>query len=161
MSLFTLTPIGILHTPFREPGGAPIQPAFAGEAPGTAELLPEYAAGLADLAGFERIWLMYWFDRAPPARLRVTPFRDTVERGLFATRAPCRPNAIGLSCVRVRSIEDRVVQVTGMDMLDKTPLLDIKPYVSAFDAYPDSRAGWLAQASESRIRADERFRGPS
>jgi len=136
-----LRPIGIIRTPFEDVSGTPIQPAFANDAEGTVEVFPEFAEGLADLAGYERIWLVYWFDRAGCTRLRVIPFRDTRERGLFATRAPCRPNPIGLSCVRLVSLAESVLRVAGVDVLDKTPLLDIKPYVPEFDAYPVSRTG--------------------
>jgi len=152
-----LTPIGSIRSPFQEPAGTPIQPAFAGEAEGIVEVLPEYAEGLRDLDGFERIWLIYWLDRAPPPRLLVMPFRDDVHRGLFATRAPCRPNPIGLSCVRLLGIERNLLTVGGVDILDGTPVLDIKPYVPQFDAFPQSRAGWLEKGGNNRTLADHRF----
>jgi tRNA-Thr(GGU) m(6)t(6)A37 methyltransferase TsaA len=152
-----LTVIGVIHSPFREPAGTPIQPAFAQGAQGTVEVFPEYAAAIEDLDGFERIWLLYWFDRAPPPRLRVVPFRDEVPRGLFATRAPCRPNPIGLSSVRLLRIECNRLTVADVDMLDGTPVLDIKPYVPEFDAFGQSRAGWLDQHGAGRVRADRRF----
>ncbi len=152
-----LTPIGVIHSPFRAAPGTPIQPASAGEAEGTVEVFPEFEEGLRDLAGFERLWLLYDFDRAGPAQLRVVPFRDTVERGIFATRAPCRPTPIGLSCVRLVAIDGRRLTVAGVDVLDGTPLLDIKPYVPEFDAYPHSRAGWLEASPEQRTHADARF----
>ncbi len=152
-----LTPIGIIRSPFKEPAGTPIQPAYAGGAEGSVALFPAYAEGARDLAGFERIWLLFHFHCAGPARLRVVPFRDTVERGVFATRAPCRPNGIGLSCVRLLGIEGAVLRVAGLDILDGTPLLDIKPYVPAFEAHPESRAGWLDAAGAARTRADRRF----
>ena len=156
-SALNLTPIGVIHSPFRAAPGTPIQPAYAGEAEGAVEVFPEFEAGLRDLAGFERIWLLYGFDRAGPARLRVVPFRDLVERGIFATRAPCRPTPIGLSCVRLVAIAGRRLTVAGVDVLDGTPLLDIKPYVPEFDAYPRSRAGWLDASPERQTRADARF----
>ncbi len=157
MSWPTLKPIGVIHSPFRDAPGTPIQPSFAADATGTVEVFPDWADGLRDLAEFERVWLLYWFDRSGPARLRVVPFRDTVERGVFATRAPCRPNPIGLSCVRLVSLVANVLTVAGVDILDGTPLLDIKPYVPAFDAHPQCRAGWLDDAPENRTRADARF----
>jgi len=152
-----LTPIGSIRSPFKGPAGTPIQPVFAGEAEGIVEVFPEYAEGLRDLDGFERIWLLYWLDRAPPARLRVVPFRDDVEHGLFATRVPCRPNPIGLSCVRLLRIERNLLTAAGVDILDGTPVLDIKPYVPQFDAFPQSRAGWLAKRGNNRTLADHRF----
>ena len=157
MSLLALNPIGVIRSPFREAPGTPIQPTFAEDAEGTVEVFPDYAAGLSDLAGLDRIWLVYWFDRAGPARLRVVPFRDTAERGVFATRAPCRPNPIGLSCVRLLSVAANMLTIACVDILDATPLLDIKPYVPEFDAYPQSRAGWLDKTPANRTQADNRF----
>jgi len=154
----TLAEIGIIHSPFKEPTGTPIQPVFSEGAEGTVEVLPQYAEGLRDLVGFDRIWLLYWFDRSGPARLSVMPFRDTMEHGIFATRAPCRPNAIGMSCVRLLSVAANTLTIACVDILDGTPLLDIKPYVPQFDSYPKSRAGWLERPGrESRTRADARF----
>jgi len=154
---FHAKPIGVVHSPFREAQGTPIQPVYAGETQFEVELLPEYIDGLRDLAGFERIWLICWFDRAPASRLVVVPFRDSTERGLFATRAPSRPVPIGLSCVRLLEIRGNVLVCTGADILDGTPLLDIKPYVPEFDAFPKSRAGWFDHSRESRTHADGRF----
>jgi tRNA-Thr(GGU) m(6)t(6)A37 methyltransferase TsaA len=152
-------PIGVIHTPHREQAGTPIQPGCAQGARGTVSIFEPYAEALADLAGFERIWLLYYFNRSKTWKSRVIPYRDTVERGLFATRAPTRPNPIGLSAVRLMSVEGNTLHIQDLDMLDGTPLLDIKPYVPAFDAYPQSRAGWLdASASDQRI-ADDRFEG--
>ena len=155
-----LMAIGLIHSPFKEPGGTPIQPSFAEGTEGIVEVFPEYAEGLHDLDGFERIWLLYWFDRASSLCLRVVPFRDEVQRGLFATRAPCRPNPIGLSCVRLLSIKHNVLTIGGVDILDGTPLLDIKPYVPEYDAFPQSRAGWLENCGNGRTLADSRF-GPN
>jgi len=154
----TLAAIGLIHSPYKETVGIPIQPVFAEGTEGTVEVLPQYAEGLRDLAGFERLWLIYWFHKAAPGQLRVIPFRDTTERGIFATRAPCRPTAIGLSCVRLISVTGNVLTIGGVDILDDTPLLDIKPYVSKFDAFPNSRGGWFDQAAASPgTHADDRF----
>jgi len=112
-------------------------------AQGQVELLPEYTEALSDLDGFERIWLIFCFDRSEGYRLRLVPRSDTVERGLFATRAPYRINPIGLTTVRLLVVEGNVLTVEGVDMLDKTPLLDIKPYIPRSDSHPDSRTGWL------------------
>ena len=157
MSLSALKPIGIIHTPFREVEGTPIQPVFAEDAAGTVTVFPEFAEGLKDLAGFERVWLIFEFDRGAKMRLSVVPFRDTQEHGVFATRSPCRPNPIGLSCVRLIGIEGTTLTVAGVDMLDGTPLLDVKPYVPAFDAFLESRAGWFDAQRTQRTRADSRF----
>ena len=157
MITFSVTPIGVIHSPYKEIAGVPIQPVFAKGAAGTVELFEPYAAGLKDLSGFERIWLLYWLHQAPAARLMVTPFRDTCERGLFSTRAPARPNPIGISAVKLLGVEDRLLRVAGVDVLDGTPLIDIKPYVPEFDAHPVSRSGWLDNASASRTVSDERF----
>jgi tRNA-Thr(GGU) m(6)t(6)A37 methyltransferase TsaA len=152
-----LTPIGIIHSPHQRAEGTPVQAALATGVQGTVEVFPEYAAGLRDLDGFERVWLVYWFDRARPAELVVTPYLDTTPRGLFATRAPCRPNPIGLSAVRLLGIVGSVLQVEGLDILDHTPLLDIKPYIPAFDACEAKRIGWCAEARGDGTVADGRF----
>ena len=154
------TQIGTIHSRFKNPEGALLQPAFDETETGTVEVLPQFADGLRDLDGFERIWLLYWLHLAPPVRLRVTPFRDTVERGVFASRAPCRPNPIGLSCVRLLRMEGNVLFIGGVDALDGTPLLDIKAYVPEYDAFPASNAGWLDQRAMKRTYADNRFSAP-
>ena len=152
-----IEPIGVIETPFPEPAGTPIQPLRANTARGKVRLEPRFWAGLQDLAGFERIWLIYWLHRQQSAALVVTPFLDQQERGIFATRAPARPTPIGLSAVRLLAVEEGVLKVAGVDMIDGTPLLDIKPYVPMFDSFPGSRVGWLGK-SNSRLRlADGRF----
>lgn len=153
-------PIGVLRTPFREQPGTPVQPRWAGEAEGRAVVAEPFVAALADLDGFERIWLIYAFDRARSWEPLVVPYRDTVRRGLFATRAPARPNPIGLSAVQLVSVVGCEVRFRGADMLDGTPLLDIKPYVPAFDAWPAARAGWLDAPGALADRADGRFAPP-
>ena len=150
-------PIGVVRSPHRTAIGTPIQPVYAEECEGEVIVDEEFAPALADIEGFERIWLIYWLDRAEPFRPRVVPYRDTREHGLFATRSPCRPNAIGMSVVRLLSCEGRTLRVCGVDILDGTPLLDIKPYVPEFDAHPSSKAGWFDETSEDRRVADERF----
>jgi tRNA (adenine37-N6)-methyltransferase len=140
--------IGVIHTPFSSPEGMPIQPAGAVGIRGTVTVFPEFHEGLADLEGFSHVYLLYHLDRAGPARMKVTPFLDSVPRGLFATRAPRRPNPIGLSVVRLVGIEGGVLTVENVDILDGTPLLDIKPYVPFFDDHPAERTGWLETASE-------------
>jgi tRNA-Thr(GGU) m(6)t(6)A37 methyltransferase TsaA len=156
----TLHPIGVIHTPFQEQVGTPIQTSTADDTAGHVELFPGYEDGLRDLDGFERIWLIYCFHRARSWRPLIVPYRDTVERGVFATRAPARPVPVGLSAVRLVSVQGRWLEVRGVDILDGTPLLDIKPYVPEFDAFPGSKAGWLAEGGLLTRRADDRFRGP-
>ena len=153
----TLCPIGIIRTPFKEAVGTPIQPVYGEGAEGEVLLDEPLERALADIDGFERLWLIYWMDRAGPYKPRVVPYRDTRERGLFATRSPCRPNAIGMSVVRLLSREGRRLRVADLDILDDTPLLDLKPYVPCFDAWAGSRAGWFDGSAEDRRNADDRF----
>jgi tRNA-Thr(GGU) m(6)t(6)A37 methyltransferase TsaA len=134
-------PIGVIHTPFSNKRTTPIQPSRS-TAVGQIEVYPAYAAGLRDLAGFSHIFLLYVFHRSDGYTLQVTPFLDNQERGLFATRYPARPNPIGLSIVRLLAVHDQVLEIEGADMLDGTPLLDIKPYVPDFDAQVNVRTGW-------------------
>ena len=154
-------PIGLIHTPHQVPKGTPIQPRFAEGIKGTVEVFKEYAEGLKDVEGFDRLWLVYHFDRIGESRLRVVPYMDTVERGLFATRAPCRPNPIGISCVRLLSVQGNVLTIADVDILDGTPLLDIKPYVRRFDCWDTQHDGWqdglLAGGKHARRQADGRF----
>jgi tRNA-Thr(GGU) m(6)t(6)A37 methyltransferase TsaA len=152
-------PIGVIRSPHRAAAGTPIQPSYADSIEGEVVLDPALAPALDDLDGFERVWLIYWLDRAGPFRPRVVPYRDDREHGLFATRSPCRPNPIGLSAVRLLGRAGHVLRVAGLDVLDGTPLLDLKPYVPEFDAHPASRAGWLDQPGVDRRRADDRFHG--
>lgn len=156
---YPLRPIGIIHTPFTRQEGTPIQPSTAGGEPGVVELFQQYRQALKDLDGYERIWLIYLFDRAREYSLLVKPFRDSVKRGLFATRAPSRPNPIGISAVRLVSVslEQGELTVEGADVLDGTPLLDLKPYIPEFDAFPDSRAGWMHASRSGEATADGRF----
>ncbi len=151
-----LHPIGVIHTPFQHARGTPIQPPLAAGAEGWIHLRPRYVRGLQDLAGFERLWLLYWCDRAAPARLRVTPYLDRRPHGVFATRAPSRPNAIGLSAVRLLAVEGARLRVADVDMLDGTPLLDIKPYLPDFDAFLGCRTGWYRRP-RAAVEADGRF----
>lgn len=149
--------IGIIRSPFDRPAGTPIQPAFSKGALGQVEIFEEYARGLKDLDGFDRIWLLYVFNRCPAYKLHVMPYMDTQARGVFATRAPARPNAIGISPVILDRIEGNILFVRDIDVLDQTPLLDIKPYSPKFDCFTVEREGWLGQADTRRSRADERF----
>jgi tRNA-Thr(GGU) m(6)t(6)A37 methyltransferase TsaA len=152
-------PIGVIHSPFTELQGMPIQPPGAAGVRGTVEVFEEFRPGLKDLDGFSHIILLYHFHLSRDFSLRVVPFLDTRERGLFATRAPKRPNPIGLSVVRLRRIEGGVLHVENVDILDGTPLLDVKPYVPEFDTPADVRTGWLAETGRtvSEKKSDSRF----
>ncbi|PIE66241.1 MAG: tRNA (N6-threonylcarbamoyladenosine(37)-N6)-methyltransferase TrmO [Deltaproteobacteria bacterium] len=151
--------IGTIHTPFADAVGTPIQSVYGDDAAGHVTIEPSFRGALADLDGFERIWLLYVFHRSKGWKPRLTPFRDTVERGLFATRAPRRPNPLGISLVRLHRVdlETGRLEVRDVDLIDGTPLVDIKPYIPEFDARPDSRAGWFDARRTARVVADDRF----
>ena len=153
----SIRPIGIIATPFQEPPGTPIQPSRAKETLGTVHVYDDFTAGLRDLDGFERIWLIYWLHKALESRLLVTPFLDRTRRGIFATRAPARPVPIGISAVRLLKVRGAVLDIAEIDVVNGTPLLDIKPYVPEFDSYPSSKAGWFDKCSSPRQVADDRF----
>ena len=156
---FTYTPIGIVRSPYTETAGMPIQPTGAEGVRGTIVVSPKLSPGLKDLQEFSHIILIYAFHRSCGYSLQVTPFLDTVQHGVFATRAPKRPNAIGLSIVKLIDIHENILTIENVDLLDGTPLLDIKPYVPAFDAFCSAKAGWLDRSSRSAesARSDERF----
>lgn len=154
-----LTPIGTIETPFSESEGTPIQ-ASSSKARGIVHVFDQYAEALDDLEGFERIWLLFWCHRAKPAKMKVIPYMDDVPHGLFATRSPSRPNPIGISCVKLEKIQGLDLHIYGADMLNGTPLLDIKPYAPKMDAHQTSRNGWLDKVNKETFaatRADKRF----
>jgi len=155
----TYEPIGVVHSPFKERRGMPIQPTGGIGIAGTVEVFPEFAEGLKDLAGFSHVFLLYYFHQVRETRLTVTPFMDVVPRGVFATRAPVRPNPIGLSVVKLVRVDSNVLHIENVDILDGTPLLDIKPYVPQFDHFKDIKRGWLDKHLDNpnRTRADDRF----
>jgi len=152
-------PIGTVHSPFDDVKGVPIQPTGAIGIRGAIEMAPEFAEGLKDLEGFSHILLIYDFHLSTGYSLLVTPFLDDTPRGVFATRAPRRPNGIGLSVVRLISIEGCRLTIEDVDIVDGTPLLDIKPYVPDFDLRQAERMGWLTGkvGRISATRSDERF----
>jgi tRNA-Thr(GGU) m(6)t(6)A37 methyltransferase TsaA len=152
-------PIGIVHSPFQSIEGMPIQPSGAAGTTGTIRIRSEFAPGLKDLEGFSHIILLYHFHQVRDYQLQVTPFLDTQSRGVFATRAPKRPNPIGLSIVRLLRVEENILHVENIDVLDGTPVLDVKPYVPEFDRPPAERVGWLEQAKGQvrSKRSDDRF----
>lgn len=157
---FNVRMIGRIRTPFVETSGTPIQTAYSCGAEGEVLVEEPFAAALNDIEGFERLWLTYWMDRATEFRPCIMPYRDTQARGLFATRSPCRPDPIGMSVVRLVRRDGRVLHVADLDILDGTPLVDLKPYVPAFDAHPRSRAGWFDTSNVDRQVADDRFHDP-
>jgi tRNA-Thr(GGU) m(6)t(6)A37 methyltransferase TsaA len=139
----TYKPIGVIHSPFKEPKGTPIQPPSAEGVAGTVEVFPEYVEGLMDLDGFSHIILLYHFHLSRTSSLRVKPYMDDEVHGVFAMRGPSRPNPIGLSIVRLVRVEGPVLHIRDVDIVDGTPVLDIKPYVPQFDARDVERIGWL------------------
>ncbi|RLG40287.1 MAG: tRNA (N6-threonylcarbamoyladenosine(37)-N6)-methyltransferase TrmO [Thermoproteota archaeon] len=154
-------PIGIIHSPFKDVRGMPIQPTGAKGIFGTVEVFPEFCEGLKDIEGFSHIILVYHFHRSKGYSLLVKPFVDDQKRGVFATRAPRRPNPIGISVVRLVRVEGCTLHVEGVDILDGTPLLDIKPYVPEFDARNNVRIGWLEEKVHfvRKKRSDDGFEG--
>lgn len=176
-----LDPVGVVHSPWVVAEGTPVQSFVSWyvdngwqEAEpdrlarphvdrrggrGTLEVDEKWQEALSDLEGFSHLWVFFWIDRAKPAVPKVVPYRDTVERGLFATRSPARPNPIGLSCLRIVSVVGRFVHVTGLDILDGSPLLDIKPYIPDYDSFRTAHRGWLegATSQECVVVADDRF----
>jgi tRNA-Thr(GGU) m(6)t(6)A37 methyltransferase TsaA len=156
---FNYRPIGIIHSPFKSREGTPIQPIGAIGVKAGVEIFPEYVEGLQDLEGFSHIILLYHCHLSKAYRLKVKPFLDDVERGLFATRAPARPNPIGMSLVRLMRIENATLFVQDIDIIDQTPLLDIKPFVPDFDVRKAAKTGWLEKKASNakKICDDGRF----
>lgn len=140
-----MLPIGVIRTPHVTKDACPIQSVYSSDARGTVEVFEEYAAGLQDVELFTHLYLLYLFDRAGEVKLVRPPFLDDDPHGIFASRHPCRPNPIGLSIVRLESREANVLAVVGIDVLDGTPLLDIKPYVPRFDRVEGASNGWVAE----------------
>ena len=157
-------PIGIIHTPYKTRDGVPIQPAAGAGERGEVEVFPEFSKGLKALDGFSHIILIYHFHLSKEYSLEVVPFLDTEKRGLFATRAPSRPNQIGISIVRLTAVKGNILEIRNVDMIDGTPLLDIKPFVPDFDCFdisPEDKHGWL-EKSRDRVditHSDDRFTG--
>lgn len=153
-------PIGIFHSPFKKTEGVPIQPLAGKGIRGKVIVFPEYAEGLADLEGFSYIFLIYHFHLSRGYALKVRPFLDNKMRGLFATRAPKRPNLIGMSTVRLTKVEGNILHIMDIDIVDGTPILDIKPYVPEFDIRNVEKIGWYKgkEKESSTKRADNRFK---
>lgn len=160
MDTITIKPIGVIRTPHVEIKNAPIQPIAAEGVNGYIELFPEYAAGLKDLEGFSHITLIYHFHKIEGYELEVVPFMDTEKRGIFACKAPKRPNALGISTVKIKSIVGNFIYIEQVDMLDQTPLIDIKPFYPKYDNRDNVSIGWLEKNKDYPIEkmiADERF----
>ncbi len=151
--------IGIIHTPFKMVAGMPVQSALAKGIKGTVVMDDEFVEGLLDLDGFSHIFLIYWFHQSKDYELQVVPFLDQQSHGLFATRAPKRPNRIGLSVVKLIKIEGNIIEFENADMLDGTPLLDIKPYIPEFDIHQVEKTGWMDKNKEKiqGTLSDQRF----
>ena len=147
--VITYRPIGIIHSGHTEPEKTPIQPVFASGCNGSVEIFPEFADGLTDIEGFSHIYLIFHFHKTSRLRLTVKPFLQDIERGLFATRAPTRPNPIGLSIVELKTRKGNILLLDGVDILDGTPLLDIKPYIARFDSIETTRNGWQDEVDDS------------
>jgi tRNA-Thr(GGU) m(6)t(6)A37 methyltransferase TsaA len=152
-------PIGVIHSPFNNIEGMPIQPAGAKGIAGTVEIEHEYCDGLKDIEGFSHIILLYHFHLSKGYSLEVRPFMDDKLHGVFATRAPNRPNPIGISVVKLVRVQHCTLHIEGVDIIDGTPLLDIKPFVPEFDVVEVERIGWLSQkiAKIYEAKADKRF----
>ena len=161
MKEIIINPIGIIHTPFDDVKNMPIQPIAAEGVFGLVEIFPEFAAGLKDLEGFSHITLLYRFHKIDGYELEVVPFMDNESRGIFACKAPKRPNAIGLSTVKLMKIEGNILHIEQPDMLNGTPLIDIKPFYPRYDNREDVAIGWLEKNKDlpvEELRADERFK---
>ncbi|HAA53421.1 MAG TPA: tRNA (N6-threonylcarbamoyladenosine(37)-N6)-methyltransferase TrmO [Myxococcales bacterium] len=157
--MLDIQPIGVIHSPHTSIEDMPIQPKGAVEVIGHILIDEEYVDGLKDLEGFSHIYLLYHFHKATRVETEVVPFMDTQKRGVFSTRSPLRPNHIGLSIVNVIGVKGRKIFVKGIDVLDETPLLDIKPYIAPFDAVRESTTGWMEGSEEDvrNKRSDDRF----
>ena len=154
----TVEPIAYARTDYKNLENMPIQPKGCSN-PAQIEVLPEFAEGLKDLDGFSHIYLLTYFDKCKNTKLTLIPFMDTVEHGVFATRSPARPNHIGLSIVKIESVKDNIITVTGIDLLDGTPIIDIKPYIENFDHPENPRSGWMTKTLDEvkEKRSDDRF----
>ncbi len=162
MDTITIKPIGVIRTPHKDVDNVPIQPIAAEGIKGYIEVLPEYVDGLLDVDGFSHITLFYHFHKIDGYELLVTPFLDTKKHGIFSCKAPKRPNAIGMSTVKLLSVEKNILHIEQVDMLDGTPLIDIKPFYPRYDNRENVKIGWLAEKAQNvpleELRSDERFK---
>jgi tRNA-Thr(GGU) m(6)t(6)A37 methyltransferase TsaA len=159
MDAIVYRPVGVVHSPLKRAEGAPIQSTAARDTEGVVEVLPQYAEGLRDIEGFSHLILIYHFHLSGKPSLIVRPYLDDVTHGVFATRAPARPNPIGISVVRLARVDGTKLHVTGLDILDGTPILDIKPYVPQFDVTEAEKIGWLKDriSNVEKTKDDGRF----
>jgi tRNA (adenine37-N6)-methyltransferase len=159
MEEFIYKSIGIIRSPFKSLNEMPIQPSGASGVKGIVEVESKYENALKDLDGFSHIILIYHFHKSEGFSLQIVPFLDDKPRGLFATRAPKRPNPIGFSVVKLKEVKGNILKIENVDVLDRTPLLDIKPFVPDFDVYNNVQTGWLEKASKNvnDKKSDERF----
>jgi len=159
MSVIHYKTIGIIHTPFTSADATPIQPTGAAGVKGTIHIKQEYQDGLQDLDGFGKIIVLYHLHHVQQEHLVVTPFLDSRSHGVFATRAPTRPNPIGLSILTLNRVEQNILHVENVDMLNESPVIDIKPYIPSVDSFADEHIGWLAKAHEQfkHAQSDNRF----
>lgn len=149
-NVIKLQPIGIIYTPYNKPEGMPIQGKFEKGVTGTIEIFPKYQAGLKDVEGFSHLILIYYFNRSKEERLVGKPFLEDKEHGIFAIRSPHRPNHIGFSIVRLEKVKGNIITFSEVDMLDGTPLLDIKPYITHFDSRKRVKNGWIDRHFKTR-----------
>lgn len=157
---FVFKPIGILSTPYKSKSGVPIQGGFAPDSEGVAEIFEEFEAGLKDIEGFSNLILIYVFHGSKGYELVCKPYMEDRFHGVFAMRAPNRPNPIGFSVVRLQRREGRTLYLSELDMLDETPILDIKPFVPRFDHRSNTRVGWMERSfrdGDHRKVSDDRF----
>lgn len=159
MNKIIYKPIGVIHSPFKEPKGTPIQPASAKGIKGEVEVFPEYTDGLKDIAGFSHIILIYHFHLVKKTTLIAKPFMDDKRHGIFSIRGPSRPNPIGISIVRLINVKNNILHVENLDIVEGTPLLDIKPYIPEFDKVRVTQYGWLKNNIDklSKTKDDGRF----
>lgn len=159
MDSVLFSPVGVVHSLHKELAGMPVQPPSAAGIAGEIEIFPEFAEGLLDIEGFSRIMVFYHLHRSAGPLLSAIPFLDTVPHGVFASRIPRRPNPLGFSVVRLLSRDRNILKIADVDILDGTPVLDIKPYVPEFDSYPNESSGWFAGKLDdmSSKRSDDRF----
>lgn len=155
----TLPCIGVVISPFKDLENMPIQPVGAKDVEGKVQIMPQYREGLKDLEGFSHIYLLYHFHRAPKMKLLVTPYMDTEEHGVFATRSPLRPSHLGMSVVELLGVEGNELLIRGVDILDGTPVIDVKPYMPQFDNRDNVRTGWMQKDGDAvaSARSDRRF----
>ncbi|HOP62680.1 MAG TPA: tRNA (N6-threonylcarbamoyladenosine(37)-N6)-methyltransferase TrmO [Spirochaetota bacterium] len=155
-----LRPVGEIHTPFKTVENMPVQPSAGREVEAEIEIYPEFAEGLSDIEGFSHIYVIFYLNRVKNHKLRVIPFLDTVEHGIFATRSPARPNPVGLSVAELVEVKGNILRIRGVDMLDGSPVIDIKPFVPDFDHCENVKRGWFEGKAEMavQIRSDDRFK---